>query len=108
MLFSFGVARILLDEFKSVFTIEDKTFIPWLGPSAPTIPPLHIQTAGVLKLLRQLKPHKAAGPDRIPNRVLKELSDELAPLLTALFNQSIKEAYLKTGLKPSLHPYIRK
>ena len=87
-------ARILLDEFKSVFTVEDKTFIPWLGPSAPTVPPPHIQTAGVLKLLRQLKPHKAAGLDRIPNRVLKELSDELAPLLTALFNQSIKEGSL--------------
>ena len=44
---------------------------------------------GVRKLLLQLKPHKASGPDRIPNRVLKELAWELAPLLTALYNQSL-------------------
>ena len=81
----------MLEEFKSVFTIEDKIFIPWLGPSKPTIPVLQIYSVGVLKLLNQLKSHKAAGPDRIPNRVLKELSNELAPLLTALFNQSVKQ-----------------
>ena len=43
----------------------------------------------ISKLLLQLKPHKASGPDRIPNRVLKELAWELAPLLTALYNQSL-------------------
>ena len=38
----------------------------------------------------RLKPGKASGPDRIPNRVLKELADELAPPLSALFNQSLE------------------
>ena len=84
-------ARIMLEEFKSVFTIEDMTFIPWLGPIKPTIPVLQIHSAGVLKLLNQLKPHKVAGPDCIPKCVLKELSNEFAPLLTALFNQSVKQ-----------------
>jgi hypothetical protein len=63
----------------TVFTIEDKSFKPWLGPSKPSIPQLQIHTQGVLKLLNQLKPHKAAGPGHIPNRVLEELSNERPP-----------------------------
>ena len=41
------------------------------------------------KLLLCLKPHKASGPDQIPNRLLKELAWELSPALTALYNQSL-------------------
>ena len=89
-------ASILLKEFSSVFTIEDISFIPWLGRSSHRITPLLIQEPGVRKLLRNLKPGKASGPDKIPNRVLLELADELAPPLTALFNQS-----LYTGVIPS-------
>ena len=75
-------ARIMLEKFKSVFTIEGKTFIPWLGPSKPTMHILQIHSAGVLKLLNQLKPDKAAGSDHIPDQVLKELINELAPQFT--------------------------
>ena len=40
-------------------------------------------TKGVLKLLKDIKPHKATGPDNIPGRLLKEAAEELAPgLLT--------------------------
>ncbi|XP_072022921.1 uncharacterized protein [Amphiura filiformis] len=37
---------------------------------------------------------KASGPDNIPNKILKECSVELAPLLSALFNQSISTGVL--------------
>ena len=83
-------ARILLNEFGSVFTIEDIFCIPWLGRSRHCIDPIVVQVAGVRKLLQRLKPEKASGRDRIPNRVLKELADELAPPLSALFNQSLE------------------
>ena len=53
------------------------------------MPEIHVTQEGVKKLLQNLKVNKASGPDRIPNRVLKELSEELAPILTLIFNQSL-------------------
>ncbi|KAI8488562.1 hypothetical protein Bbelb_335910 [Branchiostoma belcheri] len=83
-------AYILLQEFKSVFVLEDLSCVPWLGPSHPPISDLTVHPAGVRKLLNAIKPHKASGPDKIPNRVLKELAGELSPVLAALFNQSLQ------------------
>ena len=68
-----------------------------LGPNYPTIDPIVINPKGVEKLLSQLNPSKASGPDQIPCRILKGLSEELAPVVCALFNQS-----LDTGILPYL------
>ena len=89
-------AEILLNEFSSVFTVEDTNSIPWLGPAKNQIDDIAVTEEGVSKLLANIKPHKASGPDKIANRVLKELHSELAPIMTALFNQS-----LSTGSIPS-------
>ena len=102
-------ARILISEFQSVFTREDTSFIPWLGPSKTRIGKVTAQEAGVRKLLSQLKPHKASGPDDIPNRVLKELSTELALCLTALFNQSLEAGTIPDDWsKASISPVFKK
>ena len=55
----------------------------------PTMPDILVSEKGVQKLLAKLNPRKAAGPDGIPCRLLKEVSTELAPALTILFNQSL-------------------
>ena len=89
-------SEALLQEFSSVFTNEDTSSIPWLGPASHKMEDIVVDTDGVLKLLQQLKPHKASGPDRLPNRVLKELAPELAPILVDIFNQS-----LHTGTVPN-------
>lgn len=89
-------AEIMLDEFKSVFTQEDTSCIPqMLGPAYPPISNLIIYEEGVEKLLSQLDPNKASGPDGIPCKVLKELSVELSPLITGLLRQT-----LETGTVP--------
>ena len=44
---------------------------------------------GVEKLLRDLKPDKATGPDMIPARLLKQLSAEIAPALAHVFQSSL-------------------
>ena len=54
-----------------------------------------IQAQGVEKLLANLSPYKACGPDGISPRVLKELAKELAPALTIIFQSS-----LTTGMVP--------
>ena len=95
---SLDKAEIQNTQFKSVFTKEDSSFILKLfGPNYPTIDPLIINQNGVEKLLSGLNSSKAAGPDQIPCRILKELSVELAPIFTTLFRQS-----LNTGALPSL------
>jgi hypothetical protein len=43
---------------------------------------------GITKLLANQNPHKAAGPDNIMPRVLKELAIEISPILTLIFSKS--------------------
>ena len=58
------------------------------------MPEIHVTENGVLKLLKALNISKAAGPDGIRQRVLKELSSELAPILTLLFKASLHQQSL--------------
>ena len=50
---------------------------------------------GVLKLLASLDPKKSTGPDQLSPRILKEVSSEVTPVLTYIFNHS-----LSTGIVP--------
>ena len=54
------------------------------------------------KLLANIKTHKASGPDKISNRVLKELHAQLAPPMTALFNQSLTTGSIPTDWSNAL------
>ena len=55
-----------------------------------------MKTEGIHKLLCNLNPSKAAGLDEIKPNLLKELSVEIAPIHTILFNKSVT-----TGIVPS-------
>ena len=61
-----------------------------------------VTPAGVMKQLRQLDPYKAAGPDNISPRVLKELADVLAPCLTSLFQLSLDKAVVPQDWKKAI------
>ena len=91
-------AEILNDQFKSVFTKDDPdsecSKNRPVGPSYPPIAHLSISTKGVEKLLTGLNPSKASGPDLIPCRILKELAVELAPGLSSIYDQSLKQGVL--------------
>ena len=49
---------------------------------------IEITENGVFKLLNSLKVHKAAGPDKITARVLKQLAPVISPILTIIFKRS--------------------
>ena len=49
------------------------------------MPEIEIDLNGVLKLLANLKPDKAAGPDNIEPVILKELRSEIAPVVKIIF-----------------------
>ena len=54
-----------------------------------SMPDFNITVNGVTKLLKNLKPHKAAGPDSIRPLILKELHLEISPILTLIFQRSL-------------------
>ena len=49
---------------------------------------ISVSTQGVEKPLSNLNPTKAAGPDGIPPRVLRQLAREVAPILTKIYQSS--------------------
>ena len=89
-------AEILLKQFSSVFTREDTSKpIPNIKDSSfPSIENISIQEAGVLKLLQGINVNKAAGPDNLPNKLLKTCAEEIAPLLTNIFQLSLNSSVL--------------
>ena len=60
------------------------------------MPEIFIDPNGIIKLLANVNPNKAAGPDSIKPIILKELRLEIAPVICLLFEKS-----LKTGTLPS-------
>ncbi|KAK3550582.1 hypothetical protein QTP70_000038 [Hemibagrus guttatus] len=69
-----------------------------------TIPLLEDQVlcltrADVRKTLRRVNSQKAAGPDSIPSRVLRECAEQLADVFTDIFNISLSSAVVPTCLK---------
>ena len=90
-----GKSNILNKQYASVFTEEDTTSVPDLGHSRhPKMQVPSINIKGVQKLLTNLNPSKAAGPDQLHPRFLKEVAEELSPLYTALFQKSLEEGYV--------------
>ncbi|KAK3554982.1 hypothetical protein QTP86_002415 [Hemibagrus guttatus] len=60
---------------------------------------LCLTTADVRKTLCRVNPRKAAGPDNIPGRVLRECAEQLADVFTDIFNISLSSAIVQTCLK---------
>ena len=68
-----------------------------------------ISVSGVSKQLLKLNPGKAAGPDNISPRILKELHNEIAPILTDIFNTSLSEGIVPDDWKnASVTPIYKK
>jgi len=103
-------ANIFNNYFASIFTEEDYSTVPTLNPQhLNDINPLTISTEGVAHLLQNIDPGKSGGPDGIPGRFLKELSFEIAPALTLIFETSIKQSILpEDWLKARVIPIHKK
>ena len=85
-------SNVLNRQYESTFTREDKANIPQPeGQPYPPMPDIDISREGVLKLLKKINPNKASGPDMIPARILKDLAEELAPILTEIFRRTLAD-----------------
>ena len=94
--------NILNQQFQSAFSIKSiftsNQFAESIGMknrSTQQLSSITISTPGIDKILRNLNPHKAPGPDDISPRVLRETHRETAPLLQLIFDKS-----LSTGVVP--------
>jgi hypothetical protein len=96
-------ANILNRQFAAVFTDEGSSELPDMGTSKhPSMVDISVSCSGVAKLLRNLKPHKAAGPDGVPARLLKEVANEIAPAITLLFQATINQGKLPSSWRKAL------
>ena len=74
--------------------LPSETLPPGVLKCTPVMEDFGISVAGILKLLRNLKPGKAAGPDKLKPILLKELSEEIAPIIQVIFERSIQTGKL--------------
>ena len=68
----------------------------------PDLPSITVSYEGVLRLLSQLHPQKATGPEKIPSRFLKEFASDLTPMLTLIFQASLMQGTVPEDWKKAL------
>ncbi len=83
-----------LNHFYSWFEMQNDTPAQKL-PTPPNDQALCLSAADVRKTLSRINPRKAAGPDNIPGRVLKDCAAQLTDVLTDIFNTSLSQAVSK-------------
>ena len=83
------LARILNEQFVSIFSKDDSITPDIKGPKGSPLNNLEITANGIIKLLEELNPHKASGPDGISARLLKERADQVGDTLAFLFTTSL-------------------
>ena len=95
-------AETLNKQFQSVFSegreytdneFSDKCKMNSNTPEK-TLSDIQVNEEGIKKLLKKLNPHKAVGPDKISPRILRDLADEIAPILTIIFQSSLNTGYV--------------
>ena len=90
-----GKAEALSNQYCSVFTDEDITDIPSMsGIAYPTISDINIDVEGVDNLLKNINVKKASGPDGVSSQILRDLSEELSPVIVKIFAQSLNSGEL--------------
>ena len=73
------------------------------------MPEINVDLKGILKLLSNLKPDKAPGPDGIRPIILKELREEIAPIIQLLLKKSLSTGkILSVWTKANVSPVFKK
>ena len=117
-----GQANFLNRQFQSVFTPMNPLKLGQLclmkaqtlfrntpKTKYPKMPEISISVSGVQKLLSNLQTGKACGPDNIKPIVLKNLSVQIAPLVTRIFKKSLDSGTVPSDwIKANVTPLFKK
>ena len=96
-------ANILNRQYISVFTDDTNTSLSVLGLNqCPSVENITVSCQGLDKQLKNLRPHKDAGPNDIPLMLLKEAADEIAPAITLLLKASLNQGNIPSTWRMAL------
>ena len=105
-----NIAKILNNQFQSVFTKENLLNIPKLPLTVfPPMSNISFSAHGIQLLLENLVPGKAPGPDGLPTYIFKYCASEIAPILQVLYTQSLSTGTLSGDwLTANITPVYKK
>ena len=102
-------AKILNDYFCSVFSQDDSSQVPSFKCAPfPNIPPIELNVSDIHKILQDLDPSKAAGPDHIPAKFLMLFAAELSPCLLFIYKSSLEQRTVPSIWKKALITPVHK
>jgi hypothetical protein len=95
------MAGLLNTTFGKAFTREDEHHVPDPDEShqGDELRNIRVTVKEVRNKIKKLRREAAPGPDGIGPVVLKELEDELAPVLATIFNKSLEKGEVPGGLE---------
>ena len=103
-------AEMFNGQFCSVFTKEDMENMPDKGQSPHRVMStinIHVSLNGVIGCVKRLNPRKACGPDKMPILVLKETSNEIAPIFQYIFQKSLNTGEIQSDWKNANIPIFK-
>ena len=97
------MSKILNEHFTSVFTVEDSSelgsLVEEVDNSDICISDITVNEVEILKYINLMKKSKSPGPDGVYPTHLKELKNELAKPLRAIFNRSLEDGVVPVDFK---------
>ena len=103
------LASMRVQDLKKAGGLPSDTTPDSLQDSVTNMPEINISENGLMKLLQNLKPGKAAGPDKLKSLLLRELREEIAPIIQIIFDRSLKTGKLPADwMKANVMPVFKK
>ena len=90
-----------LNHYYGRFDRQNNTTPPLPDPASPLPPPFKIETHEVNTLFRKQNTNKAPGPDGILTTTLRHCADQLSPVFTDIFNESLCTQVIPSCFKVS-------
>ena len=91
------------NQFCSVFTKEDFRIPKLTLPLSPEMPEINIDIEGVRRLMKNLDPFKANGPDKVQSRFLKLIAEGLSAGMALIFRASLHQTKIPNALVSPLY-----
>ena len=95
-------ANVFNEYFQSVFNNRDTDDLVLVDYDGDYLSFLRVSETAVSKYLHAVKVNKATGPDKFPNRLLKNTSSQLSKSLTIVFQTIINKGVYSSQWKKSL------
>ena len=103
------LAKMQVQDLKTAGGLPSDTIPDLQHDTRTKMPEIDISKNGRLKLLKNLKPGKAAGPDRLKPLLLRELQEEIAPIIKIIFDRSLQTGKLPADwVKANVMPVFKK